>query len=92
MKKFKKCARETVKVPVKSAKKAGQSGPENRFLPRKKMKTWSKMGFSPTFAFLAQKKTLYSWTLLWTANRIAEALDTMVDDSPYNIALHAPGI
>ena len=76
----------------KNAKKAGKSGRETRFLPEKKTEIRPKKRFSPTFAFLAQKKTLYSWTLLWTSNRIAEALDTMVDDSPYNVALHAPGI
>ena len=73
----------------KSAKKSGtKMGDKIDFCLRQKFKTLSKKGFSPTFAFLAQKKTLYSWTLLWTANRFAEALDTMVDDSPYNVALH----
>ena len=54
-KKSKKWARNQ-KVGEKNAKKAEKSGRETCFLPEKKTKIWQKIGFSGTFAFLAQKK------------------------------------
>ena len=73
----------------KSAKKSGtKMGDKIDFCLRKKWKLCQKRASRPLLRFSPKKKTLYSWTLLWTANRFAEALDTMVDDSPYNVALH----
>ena len=55
-KKIKKSGREISKLGEKTAKKAGKSGRESRFLPEKKTKIWPKIGFSGKMAFLAQKK------------------------------------
>ena len=59
-KKSKKWARNQ-KVGEKKSKKAEKSGRETCFLPEKKTKIWPKIGFSGTFAFLAQKKK--HWTV-----------------------------
>ena len=56
-KKIKKEWARNSKMGEKTAKKAGKSGRESRFLPEKKVKIWRKNSFSSLLPFLGQKNT-----------------------------------